>query len=104
MSRYLLSAEAESDLDEIRAYLMQQGGTRLVRYVFGDIRKALNFLADTPGAGHLRPDLTDEPVKFWSVFSYLIVYDPKRKPLGIARILHAAQDIEILFQKSPPRV
>ena len=39
MSRYLLSAEAESDLDEIRAYLMQQGGTRLVRYVFDRIAR-----------------------------------------------------------------
>ena len=100
----ILIGLTRNSMTVIRAYLLQQGGTRLVRYVFGDIRKALNFLADTPGAGHLRPDLTDEPVKFWSVFSYLIVYDPKRKPLGIARILHAAQDLEILFQKSPPRV
>ena len=103
MSRYLLSVEAQSDLDEIRAYMTQQGGTRLARYVLRDIRKTLNFLAETPGAGHFRPDLTDQPVKFWSVFSYLIVYDPTQKPLGVARVLHAAQDLEALFQKSPPR-
>jgi plasmid stabilization system protein ParE len=104
VSRYLLSVEAQSDLDEIRAYMTQQGGARLARYVLGEIRKALNFIADTPGAGHFRPDLTDQPVKFWSVFSYLIVYDPMRRPLGIARVLHAAQDLKTLFQKVPPRV
>jgi antitoxin ParD1/3/4/toxin ParE1/3/4 len=103
VSRYILSIEAQSDLDDIRAYLTQQGGVYLARYILGDIRKALNFLVDTPGAGHFRPDLTDEPVKFWSVFSYLIVYDPTRRPLGVARVLHAAQDLENLFQKSPPR-
>jgi toxin ParE1/3/4 len=104
VSRYLLSVEAQSDLDQIRAYMIEQGGVDLARYVLGTIRKTLNFLADTPGAGHFRPDLTDQPVKFWSVFSYLIVYDPAEKPIGVARILHAAQDLETLFQKSPPSV
>ena len=32
-------------------------------------------LAQTPLMGHLREDLTDEPVRFWSVYSYVIVYD-----------------------------
>jgi len=36
-------------------------------------------------------------VKFWPVFSYLIVYDPAMRPLGVARILHGYQD---LFSKA----
>jgi antitoxin ParD1/3/4/toxin ParE1/3/4 len=43
--------------------------------------------------GHLREDLTDEPVRFWSVYSYVIVYDPETQPLQILRILHGARDV-----------
>jgi toxin ParE1/3/4 len=64
---------------------------------------AMQMLASTPFAGHKREDLTDEPVRFWSVFSYLIVYDPQSKPLGVARILHGRQDVERILPKTPPR-
>jgi hypothetical protein len=40
-------------------------------------------------------------VKFWPVFSYLIVYDPAMKPLGVARVLHASRDLEALFRNRP---
>lgn len=104
MSRARLSLDAEFDLDEIRIHLMKEGGTSLVRHVNVEIRKGIRFVADNPGAGHSREDLTDEPVKFWSVFSYLIVYDPTTKPIGIARVLHGAQDIETIFRQTPPRM
>jgi toxin ParE1/3/4 len=75
----------------------------VARYVQHEIRLALRFLAATPGAGHKREDLTDESVRFWTVFSYMIVYDPAARPLGVARVLHASQDIEALLRKHPPR-
>jgi toxin ParE1/3/4 len=103
VTRFRLSSEAEKDLDEIKLYLMRQGGVGLARRVLREIRRELNFLSATPGAGHARDDITGEPVKFWSVFSYMIVYDPSAKPLGIARILHGSQDFESLFQQRPPR-
>lgn len=62
------------------------------------------MLAQNPGAGHVRDDITDEPVKFWPVFAYLIVYDPAMQPLGVARVLHASQDVESLLKRRPPRV
>jgi toxin ParE1/3/4 len=103
VKRYDLSLEAQNDLDDINRYLMEEGGRSLARHVLKEIRRAIAFLAGTPGAGHVRDDLTDEPVKFWSVFSYLIVYDPATKPLGVARIVHGSQDLEALFRKHPPR-
>ncbi len=103
MKRYRLSPEAQSDIDDIRRYSVKEGGVAVARYVLGEIRQALRFLAETPGAGHMREDLTDEPVKFWSVFSDLIVYDPATQPLGIARVLHGSQDLETMFRDQPPR-
>jgi len=93
VKRYRLSAEAQNDLVEIKRHLIERGGTRLARYVLQEVRSAIGFLAGTPGAGHLRDDLTNEPVKFWSVFSYMIVYDPATKPIGIARVIHGSQDL-----------
>ena len=103
MSRYRLSPEAQGDLDDIKGYLLSEGGPRVARRVLDEIRRRLQFLAANPGAGHSRDDLTSEPVKFWPVFSYLIVYDPAMRPLGVARILHASRDIEALFTARPPQ-
>ena len=81
-----LSPEAQQDLQDIRAYHLKNAGARVVRHVAREIVSAFAFLAATLGAGHTRADLTSEAVKFWPVFSYLIVYDPAMKPLGIARV------------------
>jgi toxin ParE1/3/4 len=103
VKRYRLSEDAQNDLDDIRRYLTEEGGATLARHVLREIRSALGFLAETPGAGHARDDLTDEPVKFWSVFSYMIVYDPATRPIGVARVLHGSIDLEKLFRKNPPQ-
>lgn len=82
---------------------MKEAGAGVARHVLGEIAKALRFLALTPGAGHSRSDLTPEAVKFWPVFSYLIVYNPTMRPLGIARVLHGSRDLLTLFEAAPPR-
>ncbi|WP_256448903.1 MULTISPECIES: hypothetical protein [Methylosinus] len=43
-------------------------------------------------------------VKFWPVFSYLIVYEPSMRPIGIVRIIHGAQDVETMFSEKPPQM
>ena len=67
MSRgYRLTAEAQSSVDTA------------VR-VLEALEHAFEQLAATPEIGHKREDLTARPVKFWSVYSYLIVYDPRAR-------------------------
>lgn len=98
MARYLLTADAEQDLAEIKAYLVRQGGKPLAQHVLREIREALRFLGRTPEAGHRREDLTDAPVKFWMVFSYMIVYDPTKRPIEILNIIHSARDITSILE------
>ena len=50
-------------------------------------------LAKTPGIGHWREELTDKRHRFFTVYSYLIVYRTETKPLQIIRVLHAARDL-----------
>jgi len=42
--------------------------------------------------------LTDEPVKFFPVYSYLIVYRPETNPLQVVAILHGRRDVEQLLK------
>jgi plasmid stabilization system protein ParE len=100
---YSLSSDAQQDLENIRAYYLKHADARVARYVINEITAGFRFLAATPGAGHARPDLTAEAVKFWQVFSYLIVFDATMQPLGIARVVHSSRNLKALFNKKPPR-
>ena len=101
MKRYILSPEAQQDLRDIREYLLTEAGVPVSRHVVRKISEALRFLSVMPGVGHLRQDLTDESVKFWQVFSYLIVYNHLTRPIGIARVLHSSRDITAVLAHRP---
>ena len=94
MKRFVLTRSAERDLDQIKSFLVEKAGATIARKVLKDIRGALDLLGAEPGAGHVRDDLTTRPVKFWPIYSYLIVYDPGTKPLQIIRVLHGMRDVE----------
>ena len=92
MSRFILTDSAKQDVSDVVAYIRRdnRGAAKRVR---AELRAAMQMLADSPGLGHTREDLTPEPVRFWSVYSYLIVYKPDSKPLQVLRVLHGARDV-----------
>lgn len=49
--------------------------------------------AEMPRKGHVRDDLTAEPLRFWPVFSYLIIYRPKTSPVEIVRVLDRRRNV-----------
>jgi len=98
MKRFVLTKLAEDDLHQINNYLDERAGPTTARRVMTEIRLAMDFLGGQPDVGHVREDLTNRPLKFWSVFSYLIVYDPTPCPIQVIRVLHGAQDVEHLLQ------
>lgn len=97
MTRFLLTRPAERDLDQIKNYLLQDAGPRIGRRVMKEIRDALDLLGRQPGVGHTRQDLTLRPLRFWPVYSYLIVYDPEPRPVHVIRVLHGKRDIEAII-------
>ena len=100
MSRYVLTAEAQRDLREIRDYILEEGGFRAARYVVASIVTVFRALVRTLGQGHRRQDLTLRPeLRFWPVFSYLIVYRSDTTPLTIIAILHARRDVKELLKE-----
>lgn len=96
MKRFKLSTEAASDIREIWSYIAADSvkAARKVRLALFD---ACQRLAENPRIGHVREDLTDQPVLFWPVGSYLIIYDPQSRPLSIVRVVHGARDVPSLF-------
>jgi plasmid stabilization system protein ParE len=52
MNHYVLTAEAQQDLREIRDYLTTEGGRRVARYVGSAFVVAFRKLAKSPGIGH----------------------------------------------------
>lgn len=96
MPRYVLSTEARNDLREIRHYIAQDSSDA-ARRVLAEIRTAVGSLAEMPEMGHLPEDLADEPLRFWPVHSYLIIYRPDRRPLEVVRVLSGYRDIADLL-------
>jgi plasmid stabilization system protein ParE len=97
MARYVLTDSAKADVRAIVVFLRERN-PRIAKRVKQEFRAAMRRLAQFPGMGHLREDVTHEPVRFWSVYSYLIVYRPDTKPLEVIRVLHGARELSRLFQ------
>jgi plasmid stabilization system protein ParE len=64
-------------------------------HLIDDFFAAFEHLAQWPGTGHSRVDLTQREVLFWPVGSYLIVYRENRNlpEIQIVPVLHAARDL-----------
>jgi toxin ParE1/3/4 len=97
-SRYVLAPEAANDLVRIWSYIKRQSSTEVADRVESVIRDRIVSLAKMSGAGHSRKDLTGEAVKFFPVYSYLIVYLPETNPLQVVSILHGRQDVEAILK------
>jgi toxin ParE1/3/4 len=92
MTAFILAPAARQDLLEIWEHIAQDSLDAADR-VRDALHDAMTRLAVNPGIGHLREDLVTEPLRFWRVYSYLIIYRPQAQPLEIVRVLHASRDI-----------
>ncbi|MEW5875439.1 MAG: type II toxin-antitoxin system RelE/ParE family toxin [Candidatus Zixiibacteriota bacterium] len=72
----------------------------IVESAQSDLRETIARLAENPGLGHLRQDLTTQPYRFWPVDAYLIVYLVETDQISILRVLHGFRDIpEVLAEE-----
>ena len=80
MTSYILAPEALQDLQELWDYIATENldaADRMIDTLFA----AFERLAAMPGLGHRREDLTDRPLRFWTVDAYLVIYRAERTPL-----------------------
>ena len=93
---YLLSPEARQDLLDLWEYIAQDSIDAADR-IRDALFAAMDRLAEMPYMGHLREDLSDEPIRFWRVHSYLILYRAEKSPMEVIRIVSGYRDIRSLI-------
>lgn len=98
MSGYVLSTDADLDLDEIWEYIATDSIGNADHWI-AKLFDAFEALARNPGLGHKREDLTSLRVLFWPVGSYLIIYRADRSPIEIVAITRASRDIPSFLPK-----
>ena len=91
MKGYVLSPAATADIEQIEAFL-DEHAPHATDAVLSRLRTTMRRIASTPGTGHLRRDLADEPLRFVAVWSYLVVYR-LTSPVEIVRVVHGARDV-----------
>ncbi len=97
MKRYLVAPEAEDDLRQIWRYLLGEAGLAIANRIQSELVDAFEGLADDPGKGHKRSDLTSRDVLFFSVYQYMIVYR-RAELVEIVVVLHGKRDVRRLLK------
>jgi toxin ParE1/3/4 len=94
-----IRAKAQTDLRRIVTYIARdspQNAEKVGRELVAEIRGPL----DMPGKGHTRDELNDDRFRFWSVYSYLLVYRFDDKRVDVLRVIHGAQDLQRVFREN----
>ncbi|HEV8377721.1 MAG TPA: type II toxin-antitoxin system RelE/ParE family toxin [Tepidisphaeraceae bacterium] len=99
MSEYILTEEAERDLNEIWEYIAAES-INSADSVVREIREGIELVAFAPGIGHQRRDVRDRRYRFWKANRFIIAYFRDTRPLQIVRIVGATRDFRKIFRKS----
>lgn len=97
MTAYILAPEALQDLQDIWGYIATanlDAADRMIDMLFA----AFEQLAALPGLGHRREDLTNQPLRFWTVEAYLVIYRAERTPIEIVAVTRGGRDIPRLLR------
>jgi plasmid stabilization system protein ParE len=98
MSAYVLSADAEADLNQIWEFIAQDSFDAADRWI-EKLFDAFESLTRTPGMGHTRLDLTAHPILFWPVGAYLIVYRVQPGRVEIVAVTQGGRDIPSFLER-----
>jgi plasmid stabilization system protein ParE len=96
LSAYILAEEAMKDLEAIWDYIAQDNLDAADRWT-DRLFATFEALADRPGMGHMRRDLTELPLLFWPVGAYIVIYRKQRTDIEIVAVAHGARDIPVLL-------
>lgn len=98
MASYVVTVAAQGDIEDIVATIAEDNA-EAAEILEGRIYETFDLLAQMPGIGHNREDLTDLPVLFFRIgrTPYMAIYT-NHTPIRIIRIVHGRRDITALLQ------
>jgi toxin ParE1/3/4 len=97
VKRFELARRAVGDIKDTWEFISKDSFEAADR-VLEDFYQAFDQLAEMPGIGHKREDLTNRNVLFWPVHAYLVIYTDS-KPVRIVRVVHGKRDVKKLLKK-----
>lgn len=100
MRGYLVSPEANSDIFEIWRWIAKDS-VELADRVDAELHDIFEALARMPGLGHQRKDLTQRPVLFFPLYSYLIVYQRNVDLIRIMAVLRGTRNVKRILRQRP---
>ncbi len=100
MTPYQISAEAQDDLFEIWRRISQDS-VDLANRIEGEFYSVFESLARMPRQGHTRKDLTNRPVLFFPLYSFLVVYQPDATPLRIMAAVRGKRNVKRILKARP---
>lgn len=99
MARIIWSARAQRDAEEIWQYVARDNpdaADRLTLQIDEKLETCLEFPLSGRPRTELRPNLRSV-----SVGNYTIFYEPMDDGIFVSRVLHAARDIERIYDEEP---
>ena len=91
-SSIVLTRDAEGDLDALFEWIAIDSGVDRAEAILRRIEETLSLLADLPRIGRIRHDLDGAPRTF-SVWPWLIVYEPSSSGIVVWRIIDGRRDL-----------
>ena len=101
MAAFRFTPDAVADRDDIWQFIASDNRAAADRVEEATFA-ACEALARNPLQGHVRPDLTKLPVRFWtppSYPNYIVVYRPETNPLQILRVLHGKRNVRRILKQ-----
>jgi toxin ParE1/3/4 len=92
---YVLSAEAEADLEEIGDYIARENPVRAVSFI-DEIEATCQKLAEQPLMGRSRDELRPS-LRSFPHGAYLVFYRPLDNGVVVVRVLHGRRNLSRLL-------
>ena len=97
-SLYDVSAEAQDDLFEIWRRIAGDS-VELADRIDREFHELFASRGRMPGLGHTRRDITMQPVLFFPLYSFLVVYQPAVKPIRIMAVFRGRRDAKRILRE-----
>lgn len=95
MGKYIITRQAEQDIDEILLYIAADN--LVAALSFNDrLTDRFEMLSDNQKAGRERPELKED-LRSFPEGNYLIFYRLWAGRLAVVRVVHGARDFEDMF-------
>jgi plasmid stabilization system protein ParE len=101
MSAYSLTPLAKEDIFEIWSFIASDS-PEIADRVEQAIYDVCALVADAPMRGHSRSDLTNRPLRFWTLTrypNYTVVYRPETSPVQVVAVLHGRRNLRRILKR-----